>query len=152
MKIIFLDIDGVMVTTRSMIPSDKYFGHQFDPSCVQHLNKIVAITHANVVISSSWREGRTLSQLKSIFQENGIGDCIVGMTPCLGEGVIRGREIQTYLNDCSDVDAFIIIDDEEEMGELEPFLIETSFRSGITESVKDKAIQMLSSSFIKEPN
>jgi hypothetical protein len=37
----------------------------------------------------------------------------------------------------------VIIDDEEEMGDLEPFLIETEFRTGITESIKDKVISRL---------
>ncbi len=31
MKLIFLDIDGVLVTSRHMVQSKKYFGHEFDP-------------------------------------------------------------------------------------------------------------------------
>jgi hydroxymethylpyrimidine pyrophosphatase-like HAD family hydrolase len=68
LKLIFLDIDGVLVTTNSLIPSDKYFGHTFDKNCVQNLIEILDATGAKVVISSSWREGRTLSQLQSIFK------------------------------------------------------------------------------------
>ncbi|NQX65653.1 hypothetical protein HQN90_05880 [Paenibacillus alba] len=143
MKLIFLDIDGVLVTTNSLIPSDKYFAHTFDKTCVQNLIEILNATGAKVVISSSWREGRTLAQLQSIFQSNGIEDCVIGLTPSFNDETIRGTEIKAYLEGCNGLECFVIIDDEEKMGDLEPFLIETEFRTGITESVKDEVISRL---------
>jgi hypothetical protein len=143
LKLIFLDIDGVLVTTNSLIPSDKYFGHTFDKTCVRNLIEILNATGAKVVISSSWREGRTLAQLQSIFKSNGIEDCIIGLTPSFNDETVRGTEIKAYLDSCNGLDCFVIIDDEEKMGDLEPFLIETEFRTGITESVKDEVISRL---------
>lgn len=143
MKLIFLDIDGVLVTSNSLIPSDKYFGHTFDPNCVRKFIEILTATKAKIVISSSWREGRTLTQLQSIFRANGLEDCVIGVTPSFNDETIRGIEIQTYLDAFDDLEGFVIIDDEEEMGELEPFLVETDFRTGITESVKDDVINRL---------
>ena len=143
MKLIFLDIDGVLVTTNSLIPSDKYFGHTFDKSCVQNLIEIIRVTGAKIVISSSWREGRTLTQLQSIFKANGIEDCVIGVTPSFYDETIRGTEIKAYLRRFNGLECFVIIDDEEKMGDLEPFLIETEFRTGITESVKDEVISRL---------
>lgn len=145
MKIIFLDIDGVMVTSRHMLQSKKYFGHEFDPACVRSLQEILERTEAKIVVSSSWREGRTLKQLQSIFEINGIKN-VVGMTPII-EGAIRGKEIKEYLNQILniglEVDRFVIIDDEEEMGELNDHLVETSFETGITRAVADKVIHFL---------
>ncbi|NEN87383.1 HAD domain-containing protein [Paenibacillus elgii] len=145
MKIIFLDIDGVLVTSRHMVQSKKYFGHAFDPECVRSLQEILEKTEANIVVSSSWREGRTLKQLQSIFELNGIKK-VVGMTPII-EGAIRGKEIKEYLNDILknglEVDKFVIIDDEEEMGELDDHLVETSFESGITKTIADMVIHFL---------
>nr|WP_283214788.1 HAD domain-containing protein [Paenibacillus sp. HWE-109] len=104
---------------------------------------MVNVTGAKIIISSSWREGRTLSQLQSIFRANGIEDCVIGVTPSFNNETIRGAGINAYLDDCNDVDSFVIIDDEEKMGDLEPFLVETDFRTGITESVKIEVIRRL---------
>lgn len=95
MKLIFLDIDGVLVTSRHMVQSKKYFGHEFDPECVRNLQEVLEITEAKIVVSSSWREGRTLKQLQSIFEINGIKN-VIGMTPII-EGAIRGKEIMEFL-------------------------------------------------------
>lgn len=70
-------------------------------------------------------------------------DCVVGVTPSFNGETIRGHEIKTYLDACQDVECFVIIDDEEKMGELDPFLVETDFRTGITESIKNEVIRRL---------
>lgn len=143
MKIIFLDIDGVMVTSRHLVQSNRYFGHEFDPECVRNLKEILERTTVDIVISSSWRDGRTLNQLQSIFELNGITR-IIGMTPII-EGAIRGREIQEYIdtNEKSEIEQFVILDDEEEMGDLRKYLIETDFRTGLTSQIKDEVISRL---------
>ncbi len=66
MKIIFLDIDGVlnhMYWLKKMkgVEGDKKF---FDPDCVRRLNTITDKTGAKIVLSSSWRIGKTKEQLK----------------------------------------------------------------------------------------
>ncbi|NEW06863.1 hypothetical protein GK047_12690 [Paenibacillus sp. SYP-B3998] len=146
MKLIFLDIDGVMVTSRHFVQSNRYFGHEFDPECIKNLKAILDITSANIVVSSSWREGRTLKQLQSIFEINGINK-VIGMIPII-DGAIRGREVKEYLNNTKelgmDISAFVIIDDEEEMGELETYLIETEFNTGITDEIKNRVIEFFS--------
>ncbi|MFD0675603.1 MULTISPECIES: HAD domain-containing protein [unclassified Paenibacillus] len=145
MKVIFLDIDGVMVTSRHLIQSSKYFGYEFDPECIINLREILDRTEAYIVVSSSWREGRTLKQLQSIFEINGLNK-VIGMTPIF-DGAIRGREIQEYIKISKgtqqEINHFIIIDDEEEMGDLKEYLIETDFQTGITKSIKDEVITRL---------
>ncbi|MGY4759102.1 HAD domain-containing protein [Paenibacillus caseinilyticus] len=142
---IFLDIDGVLVTSRHWVQSAKYFGHEFDPVCSAYLKEIVARTGAAIVVTSSWREGRTLEQIQSIFEINDITG-VAGMTPVM-EGQIRGREIETYLRSAGHsgmgIEAYIILDDEEEMGSLRSHLIETEFPTGITEEIMDEAVRRL---------
>lgn len=146
MKVIFLDIDGVMVTTRHLVQSKKYFGHEFDPVCVSNLKEALKSTGALIVVTSSWREGRSLNQLQSIFKLNGIQN-VIGMTPII-EGRTRGFEINGYIQNtkCTELEVqqFVILDDEEEMGDLKHFLIETEFQTGITNSIKDEIIKRLS--------
>lgn len=60
MKIIFLDIDGVLSTQNVSF-------YCFDSSCVIRLNKILEQSKAKIVISSTWRKGRTIEQLKDLF-------------------------------------------------------------------------------------
>jgi len=134
-----------LVTTRHLIQSKKYFGHEFDPVCVKYLNEILEITDSKIVVISSWREGRTLKQIQSIFEINGIIK-VVGITPLI-QDVIRGKEIMEYIFNTNKTDLevheFVIIDDEEEMGELTGHLIRTEFATGIDEFVKNEVIRRL---------
>jgi hypothetical protein len=132
-----------MVTSRHLVQSGRYFGYEFDPECVRNLKEILERTTADIVVSSSWRDGRTLKQLQSIFELNGITR-IIGMTPII-EGAIRGREIQEYIdtNEKSEIEQFVILDDEEEMGDLREYLIETDFRTGLSSQLKDEVISRL---------
>lgn len=66
MKIIFLDIDGVLNNQvdeeRSVIKID----HPDDfisERCVTLLNELIENTGAKVVVSSTWRIGKTVEQL-----------------------------------------------------------------------------------------
>ena len=65
MKVIFLDIDGVLNTPASikLAPifvegAPTWYGrhlHAFDKNCISALNKITDATKAKIVISSTWR-------------------------------------------------------------------------------------------------
>lgn len=60
-KILFLDIDGVLNTKYwysqmdRNAPKDQY-GYGFDPTSVANLAQIIEKTGAEIVISSSWKE------------------------------------------------------------------------------------------------
>ncbi len=142
-KLIVLDIDGVLNSTKFMQychdngvdPDD-----QIDPKAVALINELVKKTGAKIVISSCWRlpfvDSNNLDGLKEILvTRNGISDDIIGMTP---DGFvtncrkIRGDEIQTWLDDCGlDIDSFVIIDDDSDMGHLWKFLVKTSVQTGL---------------------
>lgn len=69
MKIIFLDIDGVLATAPCwyMKRDQKYNTYPFDKKAVKVLNKILKETNAEIVLSSDWRYYYNLNALKEIF-------------------------------------------------------------------------------------
>ena len=102
-KIIFLDIDGVIATPKTII--DGMWG--LTPEKQDLLGTILKETGAKIVISSSWRKN-TLDNTISYMKENGFRFCddIIGVTirgySCLKKGVHlsipRGVEIKQYLD------------------------------------------------------
>lgn len=71
-RIIFLDIDGVMVTDFSAENREKENGHDhlFNTISVNLLNAIVDQCDCDIVISSSWRK-RDLEWMRNIFSTRG---------------------------------------------------------------------------------
>jgi trehalose-6-phosphatase len=57
-RVVFLDIDGVLAPIRR---SDRY--GDLEPACIGVLNEIVSSARADVVVSSTWRHGRTVAEL-----------------------------------------------------------------------------------------
>lgn len=112
-----------------------------DMTKVKLLLKVVNISQAKIVISSTWRRMKLYPSIKEALIN--IGLPIVGETPFL-EGQ-RGEEIRAYLAD-NQVDNFCIIDDEvfKDYQELEDNLIKTSFyQDGLTEEICHKIIKKL---------
>lgn len=112
MKTLFLDIDGVLnhndwyIESRKNNPSKYTFAkHEhshFDPNCVERLNKITTETGANIVVSSTWRKGKTLLQLQELLGDVGVTGEIIDTTPALyyknsTDNVQRGSEIHEWV-------------------------------------------------------
>jgi len=149
MKVLFLDIDGVLSSLASQsqpkveiswaIPEERLV-EDFDPDCIARLITIVKQTGASIVISSSWRKLFEKQTLVNHFKKYGI-DCIVDMTPDLKQH--RGLEIQAWLNEHKDIEKFAILDDDNDMFHLAPYLIKTNWKYGLTEDNANKVIEML---------
>jgi hypothetical protein len=128
MKVIFLDIDGVLTTART----DYAF---FDSACVRRLKHILRATDARIVVSSTWRRGRDVEALRDLFSKGGdyldLGarpepfdtSTIIGKTPNLSSEKLgrreanlswgRGHEISTWLTDTYlTVDYYLVLDDD----------------------------------------
>lgn len=109
MKIIFLDIDGVL---NSAFWYEKRFKEsldipypdsEFDPETIQRLNRIIKNTKAKVVISSSWRSSKTIKEMQELFNRLGFVGEIIDFTPsfCIPHynyNVPRGCEIDWWLD------------------------------------------------------
>jgi hypothetical protein len=124
-RVIFLDIDGVLAPIQHW---DRY--GDLDPGCVAVLNEIVACGAADVVVSSTWRYGRTVAELQAALDAAGFVGRVVGMTPTDLVGAQRGDEIAAWLAGHA-VDGYLIIDDHLDMGQLRPHLLLTHPAHGL---------------------
>lgn len=120
MKVIFLDIDGVLNNEYSESRCGKYIG--IDDDKVELLKQIVDKTGAIIVLSSTWRLGTTrygqsLEHHHEYMNEKlgkyGLG--IYDVTPELSQyGDLRGKEINIWLQEHKDlnIESWIVLDDE----------------------------------------
>jgi hypothetical protein len=161
MKIIFLDIDGVLNHDQWYISKEYQTLYQnedneldIDPKCAERINKICEQTGAKIVISSDWRISwyGTLMRL----QRGGINtEYIIDKTPELlwidipGFDKSRGSEIETWVNFNMDINQnYVIIDDRTDFkpSQQEHF-IHINPHCGITDEDMNKAINILNTNF-----
>ncbi|MGZ5970954.1 MAG: HAD domain-containing protein [Polyangiales bacterium] len=152
MRVLFLDIDGVL-NTRSYVQSAGWAAplgsdrdlQIIDPAAVGLLNLVVEETGALVVISSSWRITYELPQLDSMLKQRGFDGRVLGATPQL-PGRRRCMEIGEWLADNRRVDAFAIVDDDEDAGvEHARNFVQTSFEEGLTRDHVETLVRILQS-------
>ena len=84
-RVIFLDIDGVLAPIRRW---DRY--GDLDPVCIQVLNEIVARGGADVVVSSTWRYARTVTQMQAMLDAEGFSGSVLDKTPT-GPVIFKGQ-------------------------------------------------------------
>ncbi len=147
-RVIFLDIDGVLVTEASMCYWNREIeaGHpfaceccgpdqRFDPICASnfHILQELLPEDVRIVLSSTWRLGRnSLAEVKELFDHRDIDSSrVVDRTPELGT-TIRGEEIQQWLSDHPEVIDFRILDDDTDMAHLHRSLVRTLWPVGLT--------------------
>lgn len=125
---IFLDLDGVLVTTNQYYTNRKkwhpmYDCYRFDEKCVKVFNQILEEAMLSkkpiVVLSSDWGKKYSLEVMNRIFEWNNVKCTITDITPNLW-GIefmkvqeleaCRASEIIKYVCD-NNVQKFIVIDD-----------------------------------------
>lgn len=143
MKVIFLDIDGVL-WLHEPEEQDKHFD-SFSKKTVAQLNRILdECEDVMLVISSSWRHLHSTEWLRDHFDSQGINSTrIIGITPSIKDEYIRGHEIQAWLNRMPKeaIKDFIILDDDSDMAHLMDRLYQTKFATGLTKEIADNIIQ-----------
>lgn len=145
-KIIFLDIDGVLVNRRSL-KERSGIKSVADENCVFSLNEIIKLTSAKIVISSAWRFCG-LEEMKLILKYWGVIADVVDITPCLYDKLgndNRALEIQKWLDD-NPTKAFVIIDDIQDMSHLNKYLVRTKFEEGLRGLHINPAVDILNRS------
>lgn len=140
MKILFLDVDGV-INNRNTVKKGVHF--PIDPYCAFLVGKIQLDTDCTVILSSAWRH------LEKGYEE--INDRVVklsGKTKSCCTG-IRGAEIYAWIRDNIPYDErdevrYAILDDEGDMlmWQAEHFF-QTSFEEGLTEEIANKVTSHL---------
>lgn len=149
MKIIFLDVDGVLNSEeylRNSSKRKKLYGEICDENLLS-LKKLVELTNAKIVVSSTWRigcarSGRENFYGEQLFQElekslSNVGLEILDITPVINKpGVKRGDEIRQWLQTTKyDIESFVILDDDTDMCEYTSTnLVKTSNKTGLTDN------------------
>jgi Swiss Army Knife RNA repair-like protein len=136
-RVIFLDIDGVLAPIHHW---DRY--GDLDPACIQVLNEIAAHGAADVVVSSTWRYGRTVAQLQAMLASQGFTGRVIDKTPTGVPGAGRGDEIAVWLAEHA-VDGYVIIDDHMDMGGLHAHLVQTHPAHGLQPADAPRALATL---------
>lgn len=135
MKIVFLDVDGVICTERSCASDDSRL-EVFDLVGIRLVERLLKDSGAKLVMSSSWRLDYTREGMEEILTKNGMtyfpwhDDW---KTPTDPKGH-RGREIQAWLDvHKTTVINYLILDDERLMlPNQKSFHVKTSWRDGIS--------------------
>lgn len=140
MKVIFLDIDGVLISRRYASRNTA------DPRCIEELNRITDTTGAEIVVSSSWKH-HGLQKITLILKQWGVAGDIIDMTPDAEEGYDRKWEIMTWLDRAGFYrwtdSSFVVIDDEPDAFPVESYSVLTDFESGLNQIDADRAIAIL---------
>lgn len=158
MKLVFLDIDGVLNSdawfARSP-PRDWGLDH-LDPEAVARVDWLASNTAARIVISSTWRLVYPLDEIRAMLAAKGLRAPIVDRTPEIpaefAEGRIRAQEIENWLHaqglrarrgEGGVVESFVILDDLEDFGHLERYCVRTKFATGLLDEHAVHAAAML---------
>lgn len=164
MKIIFLDIDGVLnnATRANWLHENVRKGSGFglpwelddgnitvettgwDPANVEALWHIIDETDAQIVISSTWRLGRRSVWFREISKKAfGRAFPVIDLTPVINEiGSIRGDEVNRWLEGAPVVERWVCLDDD---GDFHPEnnLVQTDMEIGLTMEDAQQAIKIL---------
>jgi hypothetical protein len=135
--VIFLDIDGVLAPIRQW---DRY--GDLDSACIRVLNEIVVRGGADVVVSSTWRYGKTVAELQEILDAEGFIGRVLDKTPVGAAGSDRGDEVAAWLAEHA-VSGYVIIDDHVDMGALRTHLVLTQPAHGLQLTDVPRALGIL---------
>ena len=130
MKILFLDIDGVLISSRSMLALATY--PAFDPVACRLIEAFCQRSKARIVICSAWREGRNKSDMEGIFDSMPIAKTHLHedwATPVIFGP--RAREIQDWLSRHPETSHYAVLDDGIGLEELEHRVVQPDSDIGI---------------------
>lgn len=140
MKVIFLDIDGVL-NNKSTKDTFKFKGWNMlglDKDLLSLFKKWLAKRSVyKIVLSSTWRLHQ---DAREELKRNGI--YWIDVTPGFG---IRGKEVSVWLNDNPEVTNYAILDDNDEFSDIQQsHFVQTDPALGITQDDLDKIDKILS--------
>lgn len=135
MRVLFLDIDGVLNSFKTCLAYGGYpLGTKpdqrplFDDASVKLLQRFCDSSGVQIVLSSSWR---ILSDYKDVGELLELP--IIDATPKYTElGSKRGHQIKEWLDAHPEVEQYAIIDDDSDMLEdQKPFFVHTDGKEGM---------------------
>jgi hypothetical protein len=147
-KVVFQDIDGPLIPydEDSKVDRHTFFDEddKWSKTAMKHLNNIVKKTNSKVVISSSYRDEKTKTQIEDKMKKAGFEYEIYDLVDN-DKSKKRGADIKDWMKN-KDIENFIIIDDNkhdfyDEFDEKN--IVKTTHKLGITKSVEEEAISKL---------
>jgi HAD domain in Swiss Army Knife RNA repair proteins len=126
MKIIFTDIDGVLNCKRT--PNPRKFPYVVDPPLLDRFRALVDRTEAKVVLSSTWRYDPA-----GKFSAQHWGIPFIDVIPDFPDKP-RRDEILAWLANRSEVERYVVLDDEDDELDGLP-LFQPSSRTGLTDEI-----------------
>ena len=154
MKIIFLDIDGVLncqfMHTDTSDEIIRTPGGFLSKRCLNLVNELVDKTDAKIVISSTWRID---DDFEKYLIDAGLNGDIIGKTPILKDHFsLRGNEIHAWIVENENLigkryheyHSFVILDDDSDMllWHRENYF-QTDSYIGLTPSIAHRATRFL---------
>lgn len=168
MKIIFLDIDGVL-------NSEQYFSSKeytkacedigiknsfsqdvidkapyllLDPVKINILNYLVEKSYASIVLSSSWRLKYSINEVNDFLKIRGSNFCIIDSTPIKMSYCNRETEINLFLSSLKEYkkivpESFAILDDNNFFYNYTKQFVHVSDKTGLTISDVVQALSIL---------
>ena len=155
MKVLFLDIDGVLNNTQTRETFEDYIFVSDDKILL--LKQIIDATDAKIVLSSSWRKGwRFKDQNPACANEDvrlfkaleyKLKEFDIELISYTGHFWHRGKEIDNWLKswDGEKIESYVILDDipAEEFLSHASHLIQTDITEGLTVIHVKQAIKLL---------
>ena len=168
MKVVFLDLDGVLNTEDYFaslkdkgLPTEDSFGNLFSPEAIENLRKIIEAMDAQIVVSSSWRFAG-LGTLKQMWKERSLPGNLYDITSLnVADDYIRAHmedqsfdfyeamtsaremEISAWLQEHPEVTNYVILDDLESFRQPEAHLVQINPKTGIATDDAERVITIL---------
>lgn len=142
MKLLFLDVDGVIINRQSC----KVSYDNPDLNCVTRLNQLIEQSGAKIVVTGAWRMNRTVKELQQLLGEWGVrGGAMIAKTPYGPRSCNRGDEIGRFFQEWrgEEIESFAILDQHADFGRFLPHLVHTRFESGLTINDAEMATKIL---------
>lgn len=161
MKVVFLDIDGVLNSVEwiQRVGLDVWDqadgGTQLDPDAVKRLDLIVQMSEARIVISSTWRKMYDPPTIRGFLRRHGFTGEVIGETvhhiPMEERTTAqqasgryeRGWEIKAWLDEHPGVTHYAILDDDSDMDGVREHFVHTQYPLGLRDEHVPRVLSLL---------
>jgi len=159
-KVVFLDFDGVLLpdpdahaqAQNGMNSSNYLSSVVFNPLCVSNLLHLLNKTGAEIVLSTSWADGHSLSDLSNCLMRNGIDPTLIFDYDDPGEKTYmtprdpkynRGEEVRAWLTEHTEIQQWVALDDNPSIMLLRERVVRTNPSRGFDRAALQKAMSFL---------